>query len=68
MILSRYPFFAFSNFYHPCKFVLQPELIRKHHCKLGIYVDSYRQYGHLFAKLDPLELYNQYKMLIRRPI
>jgi 2-oxoglutarate dehydrogenase complex dehydrogenase (E1) component-like enzyme len=52
--------FAFSKFYHPCEFKLTPEHAEATICSLGNYVKLYRKYGHHYAKLDPLGLYNKY--------
>lgn len=50
----------FSQFYHPQKFTLDPSVLESQVCKLNSYVSTYREYGHHYAKLDPLELYNKY--------
>lgn len=49
----------FSHFYHPCSFKLTPDQAQMSACQLGHYVHQYRAYGHHYAKLDPLGLYNK---------
>lgn len=55
--------FTFSSFYHPCKFNLTPEHALLSTCNLGNYVRQYRAYGHYYAKIDPLNLYNKYCLI-----
>lgn len=50
--------FPFSHFYHPCRFAL-PAHLAPLACKLTAYVALYRAYGHYYATLDPLGLYNK---------
>jgi hypothetical protein len=49
----------FSQFYHPCRFSLPPQLLSSFACKLNGYVSLYRAYGHYYSCLDPLGLYNK---------
>lgn len=52
-------FYNFSKFYHPCNMKITPEHAEKAICFLGNYVKIFRAYGHYYAKLDPLGLYNK---------
>ena len=60
MYLKHTNLFRSSKFYHPCKYELNHDYVSKQACKLAAFVNCYRHYGHFFAKLDPLNLYNRY--------
>jgi 2-oxoglutarate dehydrogenase complex dehydrogenase (E1) component-like enzyme len=51
--------FKFSSFYHSHNFTVSPEHLQLQTCKLAAYVGAYRKYGHYYASLDPLSLYNK---------
>ena len=51
--------YRFSSFYHPSKFNLKPQDVTLSSCLLANYIKQYRTYGHHYAKLDPLNLYNK---------
>jgi 2-oxoglutarate dehydrogenase complex dehydrogenase (E1) component-like enzyme len=51
--------YQFSQFYHPCSFQLDPNTLKTAACPLKSYVSLFRTYGHYYAKLDPLGLYNK---------
>lgn len=52
--------FRFSTeFYHPCSFKLDPEAQLSTACMLALYFSYFRRYGHHYAKLDPLGIYNK---------
>jgi 2-oxoglutarate dehydrogenase complex dehydrogenase (E1) component-like enzyme len=60
MIRLHSRLFKFSNdFYHPCHFKLNIDAVDKQTCSLAVYVNYFRRYGHHFAKLDPLDVYNK---------
>lgn len=53
-------FFRFSTeYYHPCKFMINSEYAEKYSCNLAFYFDQFRKHGHHYAKLDPLGIYNK---------
>lgn len=56
-ILSR----RFSEFYRRCEFALLKDEHADHSCSMANYVHTYRRYGHLYAKLDPLGIYDKYE-------
>lgn len=58
----------FSQFYHPHKFSIDTTVLESQVCKLRNYVTTYREYGHHYAKLDPLELYNKYFLFYKKRI
>lgn len=55
-LLTRH---SFTQFYPPCHFKIDPETLQTAACPLSFYVGVYRKYGHYYAKLDPLGLYNK---------
>lgn len=44
----------FSQFYHPHKFNIDPTVLEPKVCRLHSYITTYREYGHHYARLDPL--------------
>lgn len=58
MLFKHSSLFRFSQFYHPCRQLIDVDYVRKQSCRLATYVGCYRQYGHYFANLDPLAIYN----------
>lgn len=59
MIFTKKAIYPFTKFYQPCNFTMDPEHHADQSCQLAQYVGVYRKYGHLFAKLDPLGIYNK---------
>ena len=58
----------FSQFYHPHKFSIDPTVLEPQVSKLHSYISTYREYGHHYARLDPLELYNKYCLFYKKVI
>ena len=50
----------FSEFYRSCEFKLLKEEHEDHACAMANYIHTFRRYGHLYAKLDPLGIYDKY--------
>ena len=53
----------FSEFYRRCEFKLIKEEHEDHSCELANLIHTYRRYGHLYAKLDPLGIYDKYTFI-----
>jgi len=52
--------FKFSNnYYTPCSFDVKHVPYEQATCALSNYISYYRRYGHHYAKLDPLGIYNK---------
>ena len=49
----------FSEFYRRCEFKLIAEEHEDQACSMANYIQMYRRYGHLYAKLDPLGIYDK---------
>lgn len=49
-----------TEFYHPDKFCINLETLENESCLLAHYISFYRKHGHIYAKLDPLGIYNKY--------
>lgn len=49
-----------TEFYHPCTFKINPDNELNSACMLALYFSYFRRYGHHYAKLDPLGIYNKY--------
>lgn len=59
--ILRIPFryFSGSKFYHPPDFKYDPEYQLSQASKSQYFVNLYRKYGHHYAQLDPLNLYDE---------
>lgn len=52
--------FKFSNtYYTPCNFDIKHIPYEQVACVLSNFISYYRKYGHYYAKLDPLSIYNK---------
>lgn len=49
----------FTQFYHPHTLNIDPSSLEPQTSKLHTYISTYREHGHHYAKLDPLELHNK---------
>ena len=56
LIASRFS----TKFYHDCAFRVLKDEHEDHSCQMANYLHVYRRYGHLYAKLDPLGIYDKY--------
>lgn len=50
----------FSKFYRHCEFQILKDQHQDHACEMANYIHIYRRYGHLYARLDPLGLYDKF--------